>query len=1109
MSLKEQIIDSLRKNPGQHAKTIASELGVTRTEVNSVLYRQIQGIVIQDKTYKWSLADTKSDSSKRAGIVQLDTQLAKLAQYYLDCISFDDEREISMFAESRYAPDYIELEELPLVTESGITSALQTARAQQLAYSIRKDKKRLELALGYPCFLKQLRARSGWEGMMVQPLFMFPLTAIDPNEQNQYELDSKSVSLNYGLLNRLIGQNGFGMEEGIQLMEDLGLGQTEQDIEWDEVFARLQMIRPDWQWVENLNANKLHREKPLSQEKTVGFYNRAILFGKELSPYTVGLEKELAKLRSVDEILYKDTCLGRWITGDSMSENAPDERLLEIIPLNTEQREAVKKGLTQPLTVITGPPGTGKSQVVTSILLNAAWKGKRVLFASKNNKAVDVVETRVNALGPRPILLRLGTDKIRAELATYLLNMLAAKTTQEDRTRYNETKDIYSSSKDKISELENHTQQIIKKRNELRTVEARLAPIRDKYDEKTFESLQSIDLAKLRNSQNEIERVVNNADRERQNFLTKAFWFFHQRDRFDRLVSMGANVLDTLEELQIKQPNIKTSLSQWRRVQDEVDVRIHDIREIQRYFKLLNDLVKAGDISDLHTKIHSVVDENMEIANELWANWLALQPSRLSQEDRRTLGDYAAILQLIVKTNETGGQLSQEVFRRYYQLFPKIAQLLPCWAITSLSANGRVPLEPNFFDLVVIDEASQCDIASALPLLYRAKSAVIIGDPKQLCHISGLSPNRDRALLSRYGLVNNYASWSYSVTSVFDLASRLCRSEDITVLRDHHRSHHDIIEFSNKHFYEGRLRIATKRERLRPSAPNEIGIRWIETNGKIMRSQSGGCHNLEEAVAIMKELKRLIIEQRYEGTIGVVTPFRAQANLIREITSQDNLLSPYLAGADFLAETAHRFQGDERDIMFFSPVVENGMPKGAEMFLRKTPNLFNVAITRARSTLIIVGSHGAMAQCKVNHFEAFANYFASLHNQTANKKPEAAEDCGPDYPKVANPEKVSDWERWFYKKLYTSGLRPTPQYDVENYTLDYAFFDGPRKLNVEVDGERYHRDWDGDLILRDRLRNQRMIELGWDVKRFWVYQIRDDTDACIKRIKKWFQNPRS
>jgi len=78
-----------------------------------------------------------------------------------------------------------------------------------------------------------------------------------------------------------------------------------------------------------------------------------------------------------------------------------------------------------------------------------------------------------------------------------------------------------------------------------------------------------------------------------------------------------------------------------------------------------------------------------------------------------------------------------------------------------------------------------------------------------------------------------------------------------------------------------------------------------------------------------------------------------------------------------------------------------------------------------------------------------------------------------------------------------------PQYQVEKYALDLVLFDGERYLDIEVDGERYHRNWTGELCRRDQVRNHRMFELGWDVMRFWVYEIRDDMDGCIKRIQDW------
>ena len=77
-------------------------------------------------------------------------------------------------------------------------------------------------------------------------------------------------------------------------------------------------------------------------------------------------------------------------------------------------------------------------------------------------------------------------------------------------------------------------------------------------------------------------------------------------------------------------------------------------------------------------------------------------------------------------------------------------------------------------------------------------------------------------------------------------------------------------------------------------------------------------------------------------------------------------------------------------------------------------------------------------------------------------------------------------------------------YTVDQYDLDFALFgSGECKLDIEVDGELYHRDWDGELCRQDQIRNQRLIEMGWDVMRFWVYEIRDDLEGCRARVNEW------
>ena len=201
-----------------------------------------------------------------------------------------------------------------------------------------------------------------------------------------------------------------------------------------------------------------------------------------------------------------------------------------------------------------------------------------------------------------------------------------------------------------------------------------------------------------------------------------------------------------------------------------------------------------------------------------WQAWARLQPARLSAQDRRAIGQYQAVLKVVLDCNQARTSIPMTSWRQYRQLQAKVSHLIPCWAVTSLSVHGKVPFACGFFDLLVIDEASQCDIASVLPLLYRAKRVVVIGDPKQLTHITRLSAREDAQLQEKRGIPSDLVQWSYAMNSLFALASSESTPEAIVWLKDHHRSHADIIEFSNREFYEGRLRVATRYEQLRLSS---------------------------------------------------------------------------------------------------------------------------------------------------------------------------------------------------------------------------------------------------------------------------------------------------
>lgn len=1031
-----------------------------------------------------------------------NTPLAKLARYYLSCID-QNGNGISVPATSRDENlDYAELAELPSI---GNESLFDGVMVQRLLGKMRKDRSRLTMYLGYPCALMPQSKKSGWSRHVVEPVFLCPVE-LDVQSATQPDIDLTFPAINQSVLKRFTNTNHemFVNELG-RLEDDLGLTDAAESPELSELAYRLSVVRPEWPWVGIGSQSHITTDPPLTQIHKEGIYNRVVLIIGERSTYTQGLESELKELTDLREQQYQDTALGQWLNGE-MPEVAsePTDTLIEVLPMNSEQRDAIQHAMTQNLTVITGPPGTGKSQVVANLLINATWQGKRVLFASKNNKAVDVVEFRVNNLGSRPILLRVGSNQYQAKLAEYLLSLLSATSTANDRLVFDESCAIHKQLEDKIACLDDDLAYITKLRNQVDVLERATEDARDVLPSDIFNFL---DESRLKETESAVSRFCDTlykATRTEQPFFTRMLWKLIKKARFAKLsknIGLMRKSADKLLAPLPKDQPTDTSIHQWQEFMNASTVNIDLAKHINKYTKALQELQTAKPMESIAREQFNLMTQFASNAEVLWKNWLRLQPSKLSQPDRALLIRYSTLLKMVIDT-PLGERLERSVYGQYASLFSKIAHLLPCWAVTSLSAKGRLPFKPGFFDIVVFDEASQCDIASALPLLYRAKRAVVIGDLKQLSHISGLQRGKDQQLMQKHDLFTDYLNWAYSYTSLFELATSMVASENIVNLRDHHRSHADIIEFSNRFFYERRLRIATRYENLRLPT-NGGGIRFIDIKGKVERPNSGSAFNDSEAKVVIQTLRNFMVEQDYSGTVGVVSPFRAQANLMRELVNQDQELEKRLINADFLVDTVHKFQGDERDLMIFSPVLSNGISSSAIRFLRENVNLFNVAITRARAVLLVVGDRSAMLKSDVSYLQEFISYVASLEQEHRSRREPQVDDLGPQYPVVSNPERVSDWEKILYAALYKAGIRTLPQYQVEKYTLDIVAFSGGKKLNIEVDGERYHRNWDGELCRIDQIRNHRMFELGWDVMRFWVYAIRDDLEGCISRVAEW------
>lgn len=1103
--LSEKIFSAITEKPGLNARELGLKLGVEKKEINSALYGPLKGKIRQDAKYRWFPVDdiAKQPTQSNAESTIPDTPLGRLCHYYLACIGRDEDAGISVFAANKYGDlDYHELTDLAPASDAGLFSS---DTAKKLIGQAKK--RRLAMYLGYPCALKHQKSKkSNWEGFFLEPLLLFPVD-LGNSFHDTPRLETGFPIFNRDALRRLSNaERDTFLEELLQLERELGLTDVDELPELDELARRLESIRPEWPWEESVNPDELVKTPRISELTKEGVYNRAVLVVGERSKFTQGLEAELKQLSVLSASQMAGTVLGQWLESDQTTKSRIESPpIIEVLPLNSEQRQAIQQAMTAPLTVITGPPGTGKSQVVTNLLINAVWHGKRVVFASKNNKAVDVVESRVNNIGPRPILLRVGSNIYQTRLAEYLLTLLSTTATQDDATAFDEANEIHHKIELQLSKLDEHERKLVEARNKVDGLEQKFEAVRGQLTEIQIQALKSFDLLSTKSSFEDFRKVLRRSVKDNQGFLTKVFWGLSKKDRYARLKETGVTLATIGIPIGLSVPGTDpddVTIKDWVSAAAKADETLKVANFAKDYLDALSVLQSLQPLEAIAKEQSDLLKQMSDNAERLWNCWLRIQPSKLNQADRQLLRKYGSLLKMVIETGPEAS-LAKDVYTQYRDLLPKVAHLLPCWAVTSLSARGKVPFAPGLFDLVVFDEASQCDIASALPLLYRAKRAVIIGDPKQLTHISGLPRGQDQQLLERFDLVENFPHWAYSYNSLFDLATGFSSGEDIVNLRDHHRSHADIIEFSNQKFYEGRLRVATRYNLLRRPPQEKAGVRWVNAPGHVLRPQTGGAINRPEAAAVIQTLRDLVLAKEYRGSIGVVSPFRAQANLIRELALADDEVSAQLASQEFLVDTVHKFQGDERDVMIFSPVVSEGITAGAIAFLKNNGNLFNVAITRARAQLIVVGDRNAAAECDVSYLAEFAVYVSKLDQAEATHVTEIKSGLGPKYPAVSNPELVSDWEMLFYRALFAASIKALPQYQVEKYILDFAVFSVDRRLNIEIDGERYHRSWTGELCRRDQIRNQRMNELGWDVMRFWVYEVRDDLDGCLKRVANW------
>ncbi len=747
-----------------------------------------------------------------------------------------------------------------------------------------------------------------------------------------------------------------------------------------------------------------------------GIHNAVALFLSLGSTFTAGVVRDLDSIAAWPSDRLCRTALAPLI---GLPNQAPVDPVppINVGPLNMEQIEATAQAMRTPLSVVTGPPGTGKSQVIVAIATTALWAGQTVIVASKNHQALDAVEQRLSSIAPAASFIVRTLDPARdvdRDMAAVLRDLVS----EPAGTSVAAPESDVAAELDKRANARLATLERIAKERRLRLQLA-----------EDIERLQSRQLAGLPDT------TVLVAEPS-----SSGFW--------RRLLSwLGfASSLAT--------PDM-----------DDGTIPAATFRE--RVAEARASLANFGPIENPVTSTQEIAS----LARQIFGR----RVTALSTPDERT--------RLALSKAHDNLQLYGHIAVDR-ELAKSVLLHRPLWLASVLGAPRRLPLEDGLFDLAIFDEASQCDIGSALPVLARARRAVIVGDDRQLTFIPQLGIAQDRNLMAAQQLPQTgMGRFAQSRKSLFDLA-RSTPDVPAVMLRDQYRSAADIVAYINHDFYGGKLRVAADQDGLCVPTTTRPGLHWTHVPPAIGAETARGNVNSAETCAIVTHLEQLLLKHDYDGSVGVISPFRPQVAALAEAITT-HIPENRRHAANLRVDTVDAFQGQERDLILFSPVLHDRIAPSAISFLQKDWRRLNVAISRARAIAHVFGDLYFARRGTVRRLQSLAA------RATEPRQP-------PD-------EGVFDstWERRVYEALRARGLDPKPQYEIAGRRLDFAVFGaGGIRVDIEVDGRRWHQDIDGNRKLDDHWRDHQLHSLGWKVRRFWVDELDKDLESCLDLIER-------
>ncbi len=668
---------------------------------------------------------------------------------------------------------------------------------------------------------------------------------------------------------------------------------------------------------------------------------------------------------------------------------------------NKSQLEAIRASLSSLLTLVWGPPGTGKTKVLARIVECYVKSGMRVLVVAHANAAVDKAAKEIAKVlktteyCSQGCIIRIGNCQREVLGETYDLVALE-EAVEKLGESLRKQKSLLEQYKIQMEQELSQLTLVLETIQEREVLSYQIKQLSDAYTlgkEETGKLITQI--TQLEDEREELDVKLHKA--KSSGFLKRFFLGLNPAKIQERIKQITVR----LDDLQCRLREKRLKLQEVQREKSLMEERLCSLQQDIDF--LLDDLEIAEQETDLRKQ---------ELDVKL-----------------RTISDH------IRKIEEKLDELRKRVLSE--------AKVI-CTTLTKTFSEKEFPEVP--FDVLVVDEASM----APMPYLYWAlgrcrKAAVIVGDFLQLPPICV----SDKFIVQEW---LGKSIYQHLEIDTVQKAKEAKRKGWIHLLDTQYRMNPAISAISNEIFYDGLLKNGKgTHERRICEGLSERPLTIIDTSSAspwCSRLRSGSRFNVYSAL-LVAEMSKKILESELLGdnkkfNIGIITPYAAQARLISKIVKEDMRI-----GERVKIATVHRFQGGEEDIIIFDTVEGPGV-KVAPMLAetRKesdTARLLNVAMTRARCKIFLIANleyleksgdglpKGALLRKII---ERFRNY----------GEVKKCED-------IVKPYFVRDFERWIEEFLdaFRNDLIEVPSGSLHTERSFYpAFFEDLRKAEEEV-----------------------------------------------------------